>query len=282
MTDRGVPDGEMVDFPWQTREEFRTLEALLSCAAKPEDAPAGLRPVAEVLAALQAPPDTGEHAGWNQALAVFREAPATPAEHSQRRSRPQSPRSRRPGPRSAWLGPRLAAAAVTAAVAAFGGGIAAAYAGMLPAALQRIAHDTIAAPDVSPPRPTAAATDRGPGSAGPSRSAAPGLCTAYARAEAHGSKSQRAAAFRKLVNAAGGEDKVAAYCAPIPSPGTAAPPGTATPPGHRHGRSSPPASSPPSAAHPSHPGKPTAPPGHGHTATPSHGPVATPSHGKKS
>jgi hypothetical protein len=265
MTDRGVPDGEM--FRWQTRPEFRSLDALLS--GSPEDAPAGLRPVAEVLAALQAPPDPGEFAGWNRALTAFRQAPGLP-ELSPR------PRSRRPGSR---LGAKLAAAAAAAAAAALGGGIAAAYTGMLPAALQRIAHSTIAAPapvpaaGVRPARPAATTTGRPEGPDG-TGSAAYGLCTAYQHAEA----SQRAAAFRKLVIAAGGEAKVAAYCGWGPNPGATATPGD--------GRSNSPAV--PSATHPSHGGKPTVTPSHGSTVTPgqkptavpSHKPTATPSHGK--
>jgi hypothetical protein len=235
MTDSGVPDSEM--FRWQTRPEFRALEALLS--GSPEDAPAGLRPVAEVLAALQAPPDPGEFAGWNRALTTFRQTPPE-----------VSPRPRSRGRR---LGTRLAAVAAAAAVAAFGGGIAAAYTGHLPVSLQRIAHDTIAAPapGASPGRPATptAGDPTGPDVTG---SAAHGLCTAYAQAKAHGNASQRSEAFRKLVEAAGGEDKVAVYCGSVPNPGVGTPPGHAKP-------SAPAASSP---AHPRHHGKPTAKPSH--------------------
>jgi hypothetical protein len=65
-----------------------------------------------------------------------------------------------------------------------------------------------------------------------------GLCTAWARAKAHGTAEQRAAAFGKLAAAAGGAAHVTAYCAtavphraspsqaPQPSP---APHGTARP-----------------------------------------------------
>jgi hypothetical protein len=240
MSDPGVPGDEMVDYPWQTRPEFRALETLLSGRAEPGDAPAGLRPVAEVLAALQAPPDPGEFAGWNLALTAFREAPGTP-------EAPYRPRSRR-------LSSKLAAAAAAVAVAAFGGGIAAAYAGMLPPALQRIAHVAFAAPDASPgrpkpkPEPWPSATASHPVGPSATGSAAYGLCNAYAHANA----SQKSEAFRKLVSAAGGEDKVAAYCGSVPHPGAHTPPA--------HGRSAPPGQS---GTHPGHRGKPQATPSHG-------------------
>jgi hypothetical protein len=109
------------------------------------------------------------------------------------------------------------------AAAVLGGSVAAAYAGVLPAALQKIAHNSIAAPAASA-RPSPHETHRagapvGPDPAGP---AAHGLCTAYFHAEAHGSAAQQALAFRKLAAAAGGGGKVAAYCATAPRPGAGA------------------------------------------------------------
>jgi hypothetical protein len=140
MTDYGVPDSDMTVFPWPARPDNQVLEALLSGACPPEDAPGELRPVAEVLVALQAPPDQREAAGWGQALAEYREMtrrPETPGRRLPRRkARPAS-----------LLATRLAAAAGAAAIAVLGGGAAAAYTGNLPAALQKIAHETIAAPD---------------------------------------------------------------------------------------------------------------------------------------
>jgi hypothetical protein len=247
VTGPGVPHGEMVNFPWQTRSEFRAEEALLSGHTRPEDAPAGLRPVAEVLAALHAPPDPSEVAGWNRALAAFREEPGT-------LELPYRPRSRR-------LTSRLAAVAAAAAVALFGGGIAAAYAGVLPPALQKIAHAAIAAPDVSPspgrhePRPARPAHPVGPKVTG---SAAYGLCSAYA----HASASQKAEAFRKLVSVAGGQDKVAAFCGSVPHPGKATPPAQAHARAHARGQTGTP------------PGQSGA--AHGHRGQEPH---ATPSHG---
>jgi len=256
MTDPSVPDRDMPTFPWSTQPQAGALDALLSGHAKPEETPAELRPVAEVLVALQAPPDQREVAGWEAALTVYRELagrPGTPG-------RPRSPRARSRRRRSiaSLLSARVAAAAGAAAIAVLGGGVAAAYTGSLPAALQRFAHVVIAAPRVheSTAGPAPAGTGHG---VGPSAdgSAAYGLCNAYQHAEEHGNASQRAVAFRNLVNAAGGAGQVAAYCASVPHPGPTSPPGrrvgqTASPADTNHGRK-------PTAP----PGKPTTPPGNG-------------------
>jgi hypothetical protein len=258
MTDCGVSDIEMPTFPWQTRPEARAWDALLSGNCRPEEAPANLRPVAEVLVALQAPPDRREVAGWGQALTVYRDIAGRPG-------MPGRPRSRRPRLITPPLGPRFAAAAGAAVIAVLGGGVAAAYTSSLPGALQRIAHEAIAAPGVreSPAAPTPQSVGH---SAGPSVTGAAvyGLCNAYQHAEEHGNASQRSVAFRNLVNAAGGADKVAAYCASVPHPGATSPPRrrvgqTVSPTDASHGRE-------PTGP----PGKPTSPPGKP-TASPSNG-----------
>jgi len=249
MTDHGVSDRDMPTFPWSTQAEAGAFDALLSGNCRPEEAPAGLRPVAEVLVALQAPPDRREVAGWGEALTVYRETAGRPGT-------PGRPRSRRPRPIASLLSARVAAAAGAAAIAVFGGGIAAAYTGSLPASLQKFAHGAFAAPGVHDS--TAWPSPEGTGhQVVPSvrDSAAYGLCNAYQHANA----SQRAAAFRNLVNAAGGAGKVAAYCASIPHPGN---PGT-SPPGRRVGQTASPADT-------KHGQKPTAPPGKP-TTTPGNG-----------
>ena len=199
--------------------------------------------------ALQAPPDRREVAGWGEALTVYREMAGWPGT-------PGRPRSRRPRSIASLLSARVAAAAGAAAIAVFGGGIAAAYTGSLPASLQKFAHAAFAAPDVhdSMARPTPEGTGH---QVVPSvqDSAAYGLCNAYQHANA----SQRAVAFRNLVNAAGGAGQVAAYCASVPHPGN---PGT-SPPGRRVGQTASPADT-------KHGQKPTAPPGKP-TSTPGHG-----------
>lgn len=260
MTDHGVSDSDMPTLPWPTQPEARTLDALLAGDFQPEQAPGELRSVAEVLAALQAPPDQREVAGWGEALTVYRQMagrPGTPG-----RPRPQ----RRPGLFASLLCARVAAAAGAVAVAALGSGVAAAYTGSLPAALQRIAHEALAAPGARVAVPTAEGSGH---PAGPSvtGAAAYGLCNAYQ----HGTASQRAVAFHDLVRAAGGADKVAAYCASVPHPGPA------TAPGRRVGQTS-------SSANPGHGRKPTAPPGKptkppGKPSTPPGKPTASPGNG---
>ena len=232
--------------------------------------------------ALQAPPDQLEVAGWAEALTVYRETagrtgtparPGTPA-RSGRRARPERPvrtRSRRPGWIPVPLGTRFAAAGA-AAIALLGGGVAASYADSLPGVLQNFAHETLGAPG-SQARPTPDASGRpvGPSVTG---SATYGLCNAYLHAEAHGSASQQAVAFRNLEHAAGGADKVAMFCASVPHPGSASP---ASPPGRRVGQTR-------STSGPGHHGKPTAPPGKptaapGRPTTPPGKPTATPGSG---
>jgi hypothetical protein len=248
MTGHGVSDSDMPTFPWQTQAEARALDALLAGNyGRPEEAPAELRPVAEVLVALQAPPDQREVAGWGHALTEYRDMAGRPGMHS-RTGIPGRSRSRRPRLVAPPLGAKLAAAAGAAAIAVLGAGAAAAYTGSLPAALQKFAHAAIAAPGVrkgssAPAEGTGG--PRGPSVTGP---AAYGLCNAYQHAEEHGTASQRAVAFRNLVSAAGGVGQVTAYCASVPHPGNTNPPGrrvgqTASPRDTKHGR------------------KPTAPPG---------------------
>ena len=214
MTDHGVSDSDMPNFPWQTRPEVRAVDALLSGTYKPEEALAGLRPVAEVLVALQAPADRREVARWAESLIAYREMAGMP---------------RRPRLIAATVGARLAAAAGVVVVAVLGSGIAAAYTGSLPVALQKIAHVTIAAPGVRESRaasaPKGAGHPEGPSASG---SAAYGLCNAYQHAEEHGNASQRAVAFRNLVDAAGGAGQVTAYCAEVQHHGAANPPGRRT------------------------------------------------------
>jgi hypothetical protein len=271
MTDHGVSDSDMPTFTWPTWPDAETLDALLSGNCRPEEAPAELRPVAEVLVALQAPPDPREVAGWGEALSVYRDLADRPGSVgrpgiSSPLGTPSRLRSRRPRRIAPPLGAKLAAAAGAAAIAVLGGGAAAAYTGSLPAALQKFAHTAIAAPSV--PKSQASPVPEGTGHR-PSVSdgVTYGLCHAYQQAEEHGSASQRAVAFRRLVNAAGGTSQVATYCAPIRPPGSASPPGrrvgqTAAPTDTKHGR------------------KPTAPPGKP-TTTPSHGNGNGNGHGTK-
>lgn len=206
----------MPNFPWPAHWEApaagdASLEELLTGEAG-ADYGAGLEPVAQMLNALRAAPEDDELQGEAAALAVFRGRAGVP--DPSRRSR----RWRRPVLTS--LLSVKAGAAAAAAVLGLGGIATAAYARSLPAPLQRFAHDTIGAPSATaspaPPQQTHQPAAPGPDATG---SAAFGLCTAYAHAEAHGSASRRAVAFRNLEKAAGGAAKVAAYCASVPHPG---------------------------------------------------------------
>jgi hypothetical protein len=103
----------------------------------------------------------------------------------------------------------VAAAAVVALT--LGGVATAAYAGALPSSAQRIAHDLIDAPDGHKTATMTSATK--PAHPRPRHHfKVPAACVAFFRAERHGTAAQKAAAFKKLETAAGGADKIAAYC----------------------------------------------------------------------
>jgi hypothetical protein len=112
------------------------------------DVTPGLQPVADVLAALSAEPSLGELAGEARALAEFRRRAVVPVPrlHARRST--------------AGLTSRLSAKAAAGAAAAtlvLGGAATAAFANMLPAPIQRLAHDVIGAPEApSAPQPAPA------------------------------------------------------------------------------------------------------------------------------
>jgi hypothetical protein len=109
------------------------LAALLAGTA---GAAPGLRPVADVLAALTAGASAAELAGEDRALAEFRRRTCAPAA---RATRPRATRL------TSRLGVKLAAAGTGLAVV-LGGAATAAFANVLPAPIQRFAHETIGAP----------------------------------------------------------------------------------------------------------------------------------------
>ena len=112
------------------------LDELLTADQPPQDAAAGLHPVAAVLAALRAGPAEDELAGQARALAEFRNTV---------RVSHRAGRARRPEPLRERLGSKLAVIAAATAVVV-SGAAAAAYVGVLPGPLQRAAHEVIAAP----------------------------------------------------------------------------------------------------------------------------------------
>ena len=164
----------MANSPQPQRQDWSAvtdadLAALLTGKA---GAAPGLRPVADILAALTAEASTGELTGEARALAAFRRRVGTPALRRAARWTPAGLTS--------WLGAKVAAAA-TAAALVLGGAATAAYANVLPAPIQRFAHETIGAP--SPYlRPDLLSHGR---SAGDGRHA-PGDHAAHGQAAAHG------------------------------------------------------------------------------------------------
>jgi hypothetical protein len=274
VTGGGASDGDMPTFPWPAHSDVppvgdAAFDALLAGELLPGDAAGALRPVAEAVAALSGPPLASELAGEASALAVFRGAIARSREPA------RAGRRRHPVP-ARRLSARIAAAAAAAAVA-LSGAAAAAYADVLPAPAQNLAHDIIGAPRV---RPAVPAVPAAPTAA--ARHAAYGLCTAYAHLSTHGSAGQKAAVFRKLAAAAGGAANVPAYCAAAARPSaTPADKAAGQPAGHPGGKS---ASHPAGngVSHPggrptSHPGgKPTSHPAGEPTGHPGGGPTNTP------
>jgi hypothetical protein len=191
--------------------EDTSLAALLAGAELPPGSSPELRPLAEALAELRGQPAGDELDGEAETLAAFRSQFGAPR-------MAHRPPAGAPPPRRRLLPVKAAAAA---AIALSLGGIATvAYAGALPAGVQRIAHDIIGAP---PPRAQPAIR---PSQAGTGTASDPayGLCTAWKHAKADGTAEQRAAAFGRLAAAAGGAGHVTAYCATAPPPGASASP----------------------------------------------------------
>jgi hypothetical protein len=174
--------------------------------------------VQPLLRALSADPRPHELGGFDGPLASFRTAFP--------RSRPSAHRTWRPSMLASLLGAKLGATIAGVAVG-LGGTAVAAYTGALPTTAQNIAHTTIGAPaatTAATPKPTGTAS--GPDATGP---AAFGLCNAWTHHQANGAKPTNSVAFKNLATAAGGESKIAAYCAKIPHPGnTNHPTGKAT------------------------------------------------------
>jgi hypothetical protein len=199
-----------------------SLTALLAGTELPPGSPPELRPLAEALAELRAQPAVDELKGEAKTLAAFRNQFGVPR-------RAHHPPARTPAPRRRHLPVKAAAAA--AAVLSLGGIATAAYAGALPATVQRLAHDVIG----GVPAP-ATRSSIGPSPAGPAPTGAPGygLCTAWAHAKAHGTAKRRAVAFGKLAAAAGGAANVTTYCATAAPPRTS-PSQTAQPSSAPHG-----------------------------------------------
>lgn len=259
------------------------LAALVSGAPLPSDAPVEARLVADLFTALAAPGSPAETAGLEAARQAFRaEHPGAhrPPGYGVAPHRVRWPGASRRPSRSRGSG-RLIAASVLG-VLGLGGFAGAAFAGVLPDAMQAVAHRLVGAPspEHSPPASSHAPTTRhapppaastrpsqatGPGAPGP---AAAGLCTAFDLSR-HETAAQRASyehsqGYARLVAAAGGEANVGVYCAGVTSPSTDAPGAT-----HAAGKPSTLPSSGSSHGGPSETGRPSAVPSHSAHAKPS-------------
>jgi hypothetical protein len=140
VTGTDVPNDDMPNIPQSPLQDGSAVTDtdLVALLAGKRDVAPGLQPVADVLAALSAEPSLGELAGEARALAEFRRRTVVPAprRHARRST--------------AGLTSRLSAKAAAGAAAAtlvLGGAATAAFANMLPAPIQRLAHDVIGAPD---------------------------------------------------------------------------------------------------------------------------------------
>jgi hypothetical protein len=239
VTGDGVPDGDM---PISLRPEQGDVpqlgdpafDALLARTLRPEEAVASLRPMVESFAALYAAPvDSGPRVEAS-AMNAFR-AMAGPGRGSAATGRSRRGAAAGPGRRGAAVGPgrhglrwsgagrrtrsrlvsiRLGVAA--AAVALTAGSAAAAYAGDLPAPMQRLAHAIIGAPPGTQgaprPEPGNAVPPPAPGTV------AYGLCQAYERSLTHGDPKQNPVTLQRLASIAGGIGQVKAYCAQLAHP----------------------------------------------------------------
>jgi hypothetical protein len=223
-----------------------TVERLLAGDLPADQVPAGYGEAAAVLAAMAAPPSADELAGREAALAELRKL-HRPAPAAVVRRTGRSRRRRRVG---------LAAVVVVGALAASGG--AAAATGHLPGPVRDAARSILVTVGGGEPAPTSgpggspasmtpdteagAAGGRGAGSTdttarsagtGSGPAANPnmvGLCRAYAAGNGgeQGNKLD-AAAFQALARAAGGADKIPAYCQQV-DPGSSGN-GNGQPPG---------------------------------------------------
>lgn len=210
MSGPDASSSEMAGFPSHSGPasdlDESVLDLLLARQPLPLDAPRQARLTADALASLSDPQRPGALAGEAAARSAFASAAASPA-IGPPATRPAARRTR--VRRFVVTRPRLAAVLAAVAVS-LGGTTAAAYAGVLPAPVQDIAHLAVGAPAVHHAAPQQH----------PLRNASL-LCAAYQRAHTHGGPAIRAAQARALATAAGGAGKISGYCASLRVPGTA-------------------------------------------------------------
>jgi hypothetical protein len=173
-----------------------TADRLLTGRLDPADAPPGYDAVARLLAAATAPASPDELAGERAVMAEF--AATTGSRRAARRS----------GRPSRLLRVK-AAAAIVAAALSIGGVAAAATTGLLGKPPRPVAPQAPSSSGVGP----ASRAPGGAAGAGLDRAHRRGLCRAWQADQGNRAGSwEDSAAFRALAAAAGGADKIPAYC----------------------------------------------------------------------
>ncbi len=210
MSGPSASSGEMPGFPRFRKPapelDDSLLDALLSGDSLPPDAPGQARMMAEMLASLADPAVPGALAGEAAARTAFVRA-ASPAALSPATRRSERHRHRWvPGSLAARLG-----AAVAAVAFGLGGAAAAGYAGVLPGAIQELAHHAFGAPAAhgTPAAHGAPARNRSDANPPP---AAKRLCADYEYARKRGGRGIPHSELAKLAAAAGGSAKIDGYC----------------------------------------------------------------------
>jgi hypothetical protein len=176
-----------------------TADRLLTGRLDPADAPPGYDAVVRLLAAATAPASPDELAGEEAVMAEF---VATAG------SRPATRAARRSGKPSRLLRVK-AAAAIVAAALSIGGVAAAATTGLLGKPARPVAPQAPSSSGVGP----AGHAPGGAAGTGLDRAHRRGLCRAWQADQGNRAGSREdSAAFRALAAAAGGADKIPAYC----------------------------------------------------------------------
>jgi len=176
-----------------------TADRLLAGRLDPGDAPPGYAPVARLLAAATTEPSPDELAGERAVVAEFA---------AMTRSHPPTSVPRRAGAPSKRFSVKAAAMAVAAVLML--GGAAVAATGHLPGSAKPIAQDAPTSSRGGPAADGQRGAAKGPDASGAARD---GLCRAWlaGKGDQNGERTD-SPAFTALAKAAGGADKVAAYC----------------------------------------------------------------------
>jgi hypothetical protein len=148
MTGSGASPSEMpkVLFPGQVGgdDHDELLDMILDRRPLPPSAPPGIRALADKLVGLAVPPGAGELPGEAAALAAFLRSGSLASTLVLAGEPPRQRRGRR------FLAGRVRLSAAAALVTVALSGTAAAYAGVLPASVQNLAHRMIDAPAAHP------------------------------------------------------------------------------------------------------------------------------------